>query len=185
MDTQKATSILVNTQIAALLTGKTIRTINNWLESGVIKGSRVSMANLPAGVMWEINIDSLTPYIQLTLTDEIREYIIQADVKVHSNTKVNEATAMVIVGTYFYKAQIYKIAADWFEAAAKKGNIDAMELLATCYLKGVGVEKDPAMGVQWLGKAASLGHSIARVKVRELALMNEALERASDKQKAF
>ena len=77
-------------------------------------------------------------------------------------------TTLTDAGTYFYKSKEYKIAVGWFEVAAKKGCADAMDLLSMCYINGIGVGKNHALGIQWLGKAAALGHSVAKVKLLAL-----------------
>ena len=152
--------IFVSTQTSALLTGKSVRTIHNWLESGVVMGRAVPAAHIPGGQMWQIDLSSIIANVQTEMTDEFLECVRRAD--------AGDAKEMNNVGTCFYKSVEYKIAVSWFEAAAKKGHPDAMELLSMCYINGIGVEKDHARGIQWLGKAAALGHSVAKVKLLAL-----------------
>lgn len=62
----------------------------------------------------------------------------------------------------------YPLAVAWFEAAAKKGEADAMDLLSWYYINGSGVEKNIPTGVQWLAKAAELGLPTALIKLQAL-----------------
>ncbi|MBU2834098.1 tetratricopeptide repeat protein [Acidithiobacillus ferriphilus] len=160
MDTSRDSSTYISTQTAALLAGKSVRTINNWLESGSINGKRVHAERGPGGLMWEIDLASMTAYIPMDMADACVQEIARAE--------AGDADGMNNVGTYFYAANACKIAAVWFEAAAKKGHADAMEWLSICHLNGIGVEKNHALGIQWLGKAAALGHSVAKAKLRAL-----------------
>lgn len=160
MDVSRKPSSYISTQTAALLAGKSVRTINNWLESGSLSGKRVHAERGPGGLMWKIDLSSMAAYIPMDMTDACVREIMQAE--------AGDADSMNNVGTYFYAANARKIAAEWFEVAAKKGHADAMELLSMCYINGIGVGKDHALGIQWLGKAAALGHSVARVKLQSL-----------------
>ena len=160
MDMPNHSPIFVSTQTAALLTGKSVRTIHNWLESGVIRGKDVQAAHIPGGLMRRIDLSSIAANVPTEMTDEFRECVRQVD--------AGDADGMNNVGTYFYRSKEYKIAVTWFEAAAKKGHADAMELFSMCYINGIGVEKNHALGIQWLGKAAALGHSVAKAKLQAL-----------------
>ena len=160
MDTPRHSPIFVSTQTAALLTGRSVRTVHNWLESGVILGKDVQAAHIPGGLMRRIDLSSIAANVPTEMTDEFLECVRQAD--------IGDADGMNNVGTYFYGSKEYKIAVVWFDAAAKKGHADAMEWLSICYINGTGVEKNHALGVQWLGTAAALGHRIARAKLQAL-----------------
>ena len=141
--------IFVSTQAAALLTGKSVRTVHNWLESGVIMGKAVPATHIPGGQMWQIDLSSIAANVQTEMTDEFLECVRRAD--------AGDAKEMNNVGTYFYKSKEYKIAVGWFEVAAKKGCADAMDLLSMCYINGIGVGKSHALGIQWLGAMIETG----------------------------
>jgi TPR repeat protein len=49
--------------------------------------------------------------------------------------------------------------------------VPAMSKLATCYLVGDGVEQDPYRGLQWMEKAATVGHDVEAA--HELAILFE------------
>lgn len=162
MDATEPASALVGTQTAAMLTGKTIRTINNWLESGILSGKQVSAERGPSGLLWKISLSSLIPFIPVPVNDEEREAMLLAD--------AGDTDARNEVALHFFTADQYGIAVPWFEAAAAKGHADAMEWLATCHFKGLGVEKNQAMGLKWLGEAAVRGHAIAGFKIDSMNL---------------
>ena len=153
-------TVNISTQTAAMLTGKSVRTINNWLENGTITGSRVQVDRGPGGLMWQIGLFGIAAHIPIDLTADSITEIARAD--------AGDADGINNVGTCFYRSKEYRIAVGWFEAAAKKGHADAMELLSMCYVNGLGVEKNQVLGVQWLGKAAALGHSVAKAKLQAL-----------------
>ena len=79
------------------------------------------------------------------------------------------------MATYFYKPDTYKIALNWFELAAKRGNADAMNWLWDSYYHGYGVEPDFAVAIQWLGKAAKQGSMMAQATVEGLRNMEAVL----------
>ena len=160
MTQRSPASALVGTQTAAMLTGKTIRTVNNWLESGIISGKQVPAERGPSGLLWKIDLSSLAPFIPVPVKEQ--EAILLAD--------SGDADAQNDVALHFFTADQYGIAVPWFETAAAKGHADAMEWLATCHFKGLGVEKNQAMGLKWLGEAATREHAIARFKIDSMNL---------------
>lgn len=153
-------TFIVGTKTAAMLTGKTIRTIINWVESGEIKGDAIPVVHLPHGQIWEIDLSSMAKHIPTELTGVFIESVKKAE--------VGDAQETTNVATYFYKAGTYKIALDWLELAAKRGDADAMTWLWDSYYKGVGVEPDFAVAIQWLGKAAKQGSMMAQTVVEGL-----------------
>jgi hypothetical protein len=58
-------------------------------------------------------------------------------------------------------AQNYKLAAHWYEQAAKLGHADAMFNLCVCYRLAQGVDRNAELAAKWLEKAAKAGHSRA------------------------
>ena len=160
-------SLLVCAQTAALLTGKTDRTIINWLESGTIKGKTVHAGHLPRGQIWKIDLFSMAEHIPTELTEEFMESV--------KNAEAGDAQETANVATYFYKPDTYKIALNWFELAAKRGNADAMNWLWDSYFHGYGVEPDFAVAIQWLGKAAKQGSMMAQATVEGLRKIETVL----------
>ncbi len=160
-------NLFICAQTAALLTGKTDRTIINWLESGTIKGKTVHAGHLPRGQIWKIDLFSMAEHIPTELTEEFMESV--------KNAEAGDAQETANVATYFYKPDTYKIALNWFELAAKRGNADAMNWLWDSYFHGYGVEPDFAVAIQWLGKAAKQGSMMAQATVEGLRKIETVL----------
>jgi len=59
-------------------------------------------------------------------------------------------------------------AAEWFERAAKEGNVESMVELGLCYELGCGVEQSDEHALDWYTKAAHLGHATAKFSVGEI-----------------
>ena len=150
-------SFTIGTKTAAMLTGKTIRTIINWVESGAIKGEVVSASNLPHGQIWEIDISGLAEHIPTELTEELLTCIQKAE--------NGDAAATVCVAILLYKPESYAIALDWFALAAKRGDADAMYWLSEMYLKGHGVKANFATALRWMATAAEHGSQSAQARV--------------------
>ena len=167
MTTPDDLSLFIGTQTAALLTGKTIRTVINWLESGMIRGKAIHARHLPHGQIWKVDISSMTGQIPTELTDAFLACVKKAE--------AGDAQETTNVATYFYKPDTYKIALNWFELAAKRGDADAMEWLWDIYYRGAGVEPDFAIAIQWLGKAAKQGSLMAQAMIENLRKMDAML----------
>jgi TPR repeat protein len=168
MNTSSHSPLFISTQTAAWLTGKTIRTIHNWLESGSIEGKSIHAGHLPGGQIVRIDIASMAKHIPTDLTDEFLESV--------KKTEAGDAQETTNVATYFYKsADTQKIAVSWFELAAKRGNADAMNWLWDSYYHGYGVEPDFAVAIQWLGKAAKHGSMMAQATVEGLRKIEAVL----------
>lgn len=71
-----------------------------------------------------------------------------------------------------------KAAIAWFEAAAQRNDTNAMTFLADCYLRGLGVERDPKRAVALLDPAASLGNERAIGMLARLYERGEGVEKA-------
>ena len=168
MNTSSHAPLFISTQTAAWLTGKTIRTIHNWLESGSIEGKSIHAGHLPGGQIVRIDLISMAKHIPTELTDEFLESV--------KNAETGDAQETTNVATYFYKsADTQKIAVSWFELAAKRGNADAMNWLWDSYYHGYGVEPDFAVAIQWLGKAAKHGSIMAQATVEGLRKIEAVL----------
>lgn len=153
----------VSTQTAAMLTGKSARTVQRWQDEKILHGVVMEGVRRGAGgVKLMLDLDDLAPHIPVPLDEEKKAMMVRAD--------GGEAEAMNEVGLYFYGAEQYEIAIPWFEVAAGMGHADAMELLSTCHLKGLGVEKSMALGLKWLGEAAAHGHVIAKIKLESITV---------------
>lgn len=162
MNTSHHASIFIGTPTAGLLTGKSVRTIHNWLESGEIQGKEMPAARIPGGTIRQVDLPSIEHHICIPLNPELVDWIQQAD--------TGDAVALKKVGIAFSAEQYHAIAAPWIEVAAKKGDVDAMDLLSWYYLNGAGVAQDHSIAMQWLAKAAEKGLPIAKLKLKKLNL---------------
>ena len=70
------------------------------------------------------------------------------------NSKTNE---WIDIGTDFYKQKRYEVAFQWYEKAAKAGNVTGQSCLGYMYNEGVGVAKDYQESIFWYKKAAEQG----------------------------
>lgn len=50
----------------------------------------------------------------------------------------------------------------WFTRAANQAYPEAMHQLGRCYLAGRGLEANEGVGIEWISRAAALGHRTAR-----------------------
>lgn len=66
----------------------------------------------------------------------------------------------------------------WFEEAAKRNDTNGMTFLADCYLRGLGVERDPKRAVALLDPAAALGNERAMGMLARLYERGEGVEKA-------
>ncbi|MBU2740869.1 sel1 repeat family protein [Acidithiobacillus thiooxidans] len=160
MDRLQHVSVFISTQTTALLLGKTVRTIQNWIEAGTIQGKTLGAAHLPGGRRWQINLFDIEHHICIPLSPELVDWIQQAD--------TGDAAALKKVGIAFAVENYNTIAVQWIEAAAKKGDVDAMDLLSWHYLNGAGVTLDHSIAMQWMAKAAEHGLPTAKIKLQNL-----------------
>ena len=90
---------------------------------------------------------------------------------------ITPARADVDAGSAAYKRGDFAAAHREFNAAAKKGDSRVQFSLGLLYLRGQGVSKNPATGVEWLRKAAGSGDGEARIVLGDLYRRGQPLER--------
>jgi len=152
---------LISTQTAALLTGKSVRTLQRWADEGHIRGiEKAGERRGAGGVKLLIELPSLIPHLSLALDAERMATILAAD--------AGAADALREVALYFLAENQAATALLWLEAAAAKGDSDAMDWLSRCYFEGLGVERSIPLGLKWLGEAAARGHALALRKIEVL-----------------
>lgn len=166
--TEHEASFYVSTHTAALLTGKSVRTIHNWLESNVIQGQDVATKHHPSGVVKKVEINALSEYIQAPLSPDFMTAL--------RNAEAGHADGMRVVGLCFYESEAFSVAVKWWELAAHKGDSDAMSWLWYCYSHGLGVEENFAVAVEWLSKAAQHGSQLAQAALDNLKIMDNFLK---------
>ncbi len=83
--------------------------------------------------------------------------------ELEKKAKSGDAAAMVELGNCFFNgtegaSKDAKKAKDWYEKAAKAGNLDAYEGLVACYDSWDGIEKNPEKADAWLKAGADAGN---------------------------
>ena len=83
--------------------------------------------------------------------------------ELEKKAKSGDAAAMVELGNCFFNgtegaAKDAKKAKDWYEKAAKAGNLDAYEGLVACYSSWDGIEKNPKKAFEWMQAGADAGN---------------------------
>jgi len=78
-----------------------------------------------------------------------------------SEAEKGDAASRADIGLLFLEHHKPAEAIYWLQLAAEQAYADAMCLLADCYAKGLGVEKDKNLALMWLAKAANLGGVLA------------------------
>ncbi len=73
-----------------------------------------------------------------------------------------EGQAQIFMGQREAMRDRYVESANWYRGAAEKGNPVAQALLATLYLQGRGVARDPVQAYAWYDMAAEQGHTNAQ-----------------------
>ena len=107
---------------------------------------------------------------------EITEYIESAEQKMEKYSKPNSFTynrdvAALEKNRENMKEYINMKRVENFEIwkrAAEKGIPEGQMLLGICYLEGIGVHKDEAVGASWVRKAAEKGHVAAQMSLSKL-----------------
>jgi hypothetical protein len=145
-------------QATTTLTEWSVRTLRRRILDGSIKCATDKQAYLKTMICFEsIKHDLCIP---LTTTD--LQLIKRAD--------DGDADAQNDLALLFLEHNKPKNALYWLELAAKQQLADAMQLLGSCYLAGKGLSKDENLGLMWIAKAASLGHSIAIEQIQAIRL---------------
>lgn len=154
---------LISTQTAALLTGKSMRTIQRWREDGSIESAAPEGEQRRAGdTKFLIHLPGLAAYLPLELDAGLMAQVVAAD--------RGDPDAINAVALRFFGAGHYEQAAKWFECAAVKGHADAMDWLGVCYLRGLGVSQSRILWLRWLADAAAHGHRLAAQKIAAIQL---------------
>lgn len=90
--------------------------------------------------------------------------------ELEKKAKSGDAAAMVELGNCFFNgtegaAKDAKKAKDWYEKAAKAGNLDAYEGLVACYSSWDGIEKNPKKAFEWVYKGAQAGSPAMKLRL--------------------
>lgn len=145
--------------IAALVLGKSERTLKRWCDEGVLQ----SRAEASGRAM--VCLSGVLSRLGRAPDPELAELILEAD---HGN-----AAAQNDLGMLLLKEGISNGAFALFQQAAQQNDPDAMHWLYRCYQQGLGVERNENLAMMWLHKAAAHGHAIAKAQadaLRDLAV---------------
>ncbi len=148
----------INTEIslsaAALLTGKSIKTMQRWCDEGKIPFRIIDKRDKKV-----IAIKSILPFTPLLFEDA---HLI-------AGAANGDAESQNELGLIYLEAKQFHIAFYWFQSASKKCHADAMHYLSIFYQKGnMGVKKDEQLSLNWLSMAAANGHVLASNKQASL-----------------
>ena len=146
----------ISLQAVMTLTEWSERTIRRRIADGSLKCASESGAYNKALICFE----SIMQDVCIPLSSNDVEIIKQAD--------AGDAAAQNDLGLLFISYEKWKSAMYWLEQSAKQGFPDAMQWLGECYLYGRGVDKDEHLAVMWIAKAASLGHTIAKLQIEAM-----------------
>jgi TPR repeat protein len=154
----------VGAKTAAMLTGKCARTIRRWAAIGEIQSVMVGNGRQGAANTKHLfDLSSLAPHIPVKMTKKFIQSVMKAE--------AGDTKCLVDVAAHFLSCKQPSVAILWFEEAAAKGDASAMNTLSECYLKGLGTERNDALGLKWLGEAAIHGNAIAQAKIETLSLL--------------
>lgn len=90
------------------------------------------------------------------------------DYELFSDADAGNADAQNDLAQLFLEADRPDVALHWLRLAVDQEHPDAMHNLAKLYVKGIGVPRDESLGLMWLAKAASSGHTIASQQLSAL-----------------
>ncbi len=80
-------------------------------------------------------------------------------------------SAANIVGLFYEQDAVgteedhLKLAVHWYSIAGKNGHPFGLYNFARCFMEGIGIEKDPKLGIECLERAAHQGHLLSRVSL--------------------
>lgn len=105
-------------------------------------------------------LDDVIALSPLRLDEDDRNLIVLAD--------AGSADAQCDLGLLLLTQNNPTEAVVWFTRAANQTYPEAMHQLGRCYIAGRGLEASEVFGVEWISRAAALGHRTARPMARYL-----------------
>lgn len=165
--------ITLNTAVS--ITGLSKRTLWRRIADGQL---RVHDAAAGAGEHTRVRLDDVVAMSRLRLEGDDWALIVEAD--------GGSAEAQCDLALLLLVRNLPAEAVRWLALAAKQNYPEAMHQLGRCCIAGRGVAANEALGVEWIARAAALGHSTARPMARYLmdparpALDPAALEKRLD-----
>lgn len=165
--------ITLNTAVS--ITGLSKRTLWRRIADGQL---RVHGIPSGGGEHTRVLLDDVLAMSPLRLEGDDRALIAAAD--------AGAAEAQCDLALLFLAQNLAAEAVRWLALAAKQNYPEAMHQLGRCHVAGRGVAANEALGVEWISRAAALGHGTARPLARYLmdpsrpALDGAALEARLD-----
>ena len=124
-------------------------------------------------------VDKLKEKLKEKYSDDAYKSFIRYHYSLLASADQGNSVDQYKVGEWFfnkYSADCYKIAAIWFLAAAKQGNMAAQSKLALCYEEGYGVPKAKDAAIKWYNEAANKGGITARQRYLKLKYAGKIYE---------
>lgn len=140
--------ITLNT--AAALTGLSKRTL--WRR--IADGQLHAQGGADLGEHARVRLDDVVALSRLRLDPEDHVLIVDAD--------AGKTEAQCDLALLFLMQNLPTEAVQWLTLAAKQTYPEAMHQLGRCHIAGNGVVANEALGIEWISRAAALGHSTAR-----------------------
>lgn len=147
--------ITLNTAVS--ISGLSKRTLWRRIADGQLRVLDVATG---AGEHTRVRLDDVVALSTLGLEADDRALIAEAD--------GGSAEARCDLALLLLVRNLPVEAVRWFALAAKQNYPEAMHQLGRCYIAGRGVAANEALGVEWISRAAALGHSTARPMTRYL-----------------
>ncbi len=119
------------------------------------------------------SLQSIISFLRITPDETFFSDVVAAD--------SGSANAMLEIGLFFLERKLEPLAFSCIRSAAA-GDPDAMDWVSKCYVEGIGVPPNLALGLRWLGDAAAHGHPIALAKlavIEQGASLQEATKNSS------
>lgn len=143
----------ISVQTASALTGRTERTFRRW----ATEGGRMRRGQIDSRGRATVALEDVLPDIGLVLEPGDVELFCLADA---GDAEAQNDLALVFMSAGKHEAAVYLL-----QLAAAQEHADSMHWLGRCYIDGSGVQRDQALGISWLAKAAAKGHVISQAQL--------------------
>jgi uncharacterized protein len=107
------------------------------------------------GHMYAMGIDGAPPD-----TDMAEKIWLKSLTKAKNLAAQGDASAQYYLGS-IYETSDRENSCQWYQKSAHQGHVDAQHGLAVCYIYGLGLDKNQALGFDWARKSANQGNTTA------------------------
>ncbi|MDY0071319.1 MAG: hypothetical protein RBR77_01565 [Thauera sp.] len=142
--------IYITLNTAVLLSALSKRTLWRRIAAGQLR----TLEGTGQGEHARVVLEDVLAMSPLQLGSQEQALIVAAD--------GGEAAAQCELGLLLLEQQQPAEAVGWLQLAARQQHGEAMHQLGRCYIAGLGVEADEALGAGWISRAAAAGHELAR-----------------------